>query len=109
MIVNDLDIGWTFLGPSEADAILLVDPNAVLSPPVAGEGLQAISGWDPQVLQMLGGVQQIELSRRYGPQRSWAGASSSCGIDTVEYVFRTLVRKRPDHSQHDSTDTMLSA
>ena len=67
VVIYDLDLGWTFLGPSEADAILFVDPNAALSLPVAGERLQSISRLDPQVILGLGGVQKIKFSRGHGP------------------------------------------
>jgi len=35
MIINDLDLVRTRIGPPEADAVLLIDANAVLPSPVA--------------------------------------------------------------------------
>jgi len=98
VVVYDLNLGWTFLGPSEADAILFVDPNTVLSLPVAGERLQSISKWDPQILLCLGGVQKIKFSRSHGPQRLRTGASCPRGVDAVEHIFGTLIGEGSDHA-----------
>jgi hypothetical protein len=37
MVVDDFDIGWSFIGPSEANAPLIINPDRVLSPTVAGQ------------------------------------------------------------------------
>jgi len=47
MVVNNLDTIGSFRGPSKANAVLVVDSNAMLSSSVPGEGLQAIPWGDP--------------------------------------------------------------
>ena len=44
MVVEDFHLVRPLLRPTEAQAVLLVDANAVLSLPVAGEGFEAIAG-----------------------------------------------------------------
>ena len=44
MVVEDFHLICPLLRPTEAQAVLLVDANAVLSLPVTGEGFEAITG-----------------------------------------------------------------
>jgi hypothetical protein len=44
MIIHNLHLVWTILPPHEAHAPLVIDPDAVLSPPVAVQRFQAIAG-----------------------------------------------------------------
>jgi hypothetical protein len=48
MIINNLDCIWPFVSPNEANAILIIYPDAMLSFPVASERLQSISRWSLQ-------------------------------------------------------------
>jgi hypothetical protein len=58
MIVNDLDIPRPIVGPHEADAPLVVDPNAVLTRPIASQHFEAIAwrccqiAWCLSVMQL---------------------------------------------------------
>src|ERR1700691_4427181 len=58
MIVDDLDIMRLALGPTKADAPLIVDPNAPLAHTIPSQRLQMIAGWIAQVLQ---GQRSIDL------------------------------------------------
>jgi hypothetical protein len=44
MIIHNLHLVWTILPLHEAHAPLGIDPDAVLSPPVAVQRFQAIAG-----------------------------------------------------------------
>jgi hypothetical protein len=44
MIIHNLHLVWTILPPHEAHVPLVIDPDAVLSPPVAVQRFQAIAG-----------------------------------------------------------------
>jgi hypothetical protein len=44
VVVRDFDVVGIAILPSEANAILIVHPNAVLSYPVAAQPLEAITG-----------------------------------------------------------------
>jgi hypothetical protein len=51
MTVHDLYVEGVSVMPDEADAILIVDPNAVLSRPLPAKRFQMISRRDPQVIE----------------------------------------------------------
>ena len=61
MIVDDLDIVGITVSPEEADAPLVVDPNAVGSGAIALQGFQLVARRDPKVLQLSGAVQVQQL------------------------------------------------
>jgi len=62
MIVGNLNFGWTFGGPYEADTKLVVDPNVVLSLAIASEGLQTISRRRAKISELGRSVEHIELA-----------------------------------------------
>jgi len=70
VVVDYLNIDRTRFRPSEADPVLLFDPDAVLPSAVSPERLQAIARWHSQVIQDLGLVERIESSHSHSPQRS---------------------------------------
>lgn len=49
MVVGELYVLWSCLGPAEADAPLLVDSDAVLSRPVAAELFEPVARRDAQI------------------------------------------------------------
>jgi hypothetical protein len=51
MIVHDFHVSRVAICPHKAEAILIVDPNAVLPFPVAFERFQVVAGQRGQVLQ----------------------------------------------------------
>jgi hypothetical protein len=61
VIVGDLHIEGITVFPSEADPPLVVDPDAVLSFPIAGKLLQTIPGRNSQVAQRISRVEHEEL------------------------------------------------
>ena len=62
MIINDFDVLSAGIVPSETDPELVVDPDAVLSFPVAFKSFQTIPGWDAKVLQPPGYFQLPKLT-----------------------------------------------
>lgn len=64
MVVDDLNVLSAAIRPGKADAVLIVDANAVLTASVAGQRLQPVSRERRQVAKLLGGVQLLELSLR---------------------------------------------
>jgi hypothetical protein len=65
MIVDDLDIMGVAVTPSEANAPLVVDSDAVLPFAIPGEPLQPITGWRPQVFEIASivNLHQLTISR----------------------------------------------
>lgn len=61
VVVDDLDVGRSGVGPGEADPPLLVDPDAVLPGAVPAECLKPVPGRHPEVVEDLGGVQHHQL------------------------------------------------
>ena len=61
VIVGDLDVVRVAVLPPEADAPLIVDANTVLPGAIPFQLLQAISGRDAEVLELLCGVHEAEL------------------------------------------------
>jgi hypothetical protein len=49
VIIDDLDVERVSCVPDEADAPLVIDPDAVLSATVPLEDLEPVPGWAPQV------------------------------------------------------------
>jgi len=49
MIVDNLNINSVGLHPAEANPPLVIDPDAVVPQPVAGEGLKTVSGNRAQI------------------------------------------------------------
>ncbi len=68
MIICDLNVMRSVRFPHEADAILIVDANAVLSPAIAAEPLQPVSRRDPEIGQCPRSVQHQKLSQCNAPQ-----------------------------------------
>lgn len=50
------------VSPDEADAVAVVDPDAVLTFSVSLQGFQAVAREDPQVIQSASGMELHELS-----------------------------------------------
>jgi hypothetical protein len=48
MVVYNFNRRWAVFSPSEANAVLLVDPDAVESLPITFQSLQLVSRWHSQ-------------------------------------------------------------
>ena len=68
MVIHNLNIDRTTSRPREADAELIIDPDAMLPLSVTAQLLQAVSRGRSQVLQRRGPVQLIQLPPRDPPQ-----------------------------------------
>jgi hypothetical protein len=93
VVVTDLDLVGTSSLPSEADPILIVDSNAVLTQPIAAQRLQAIPGWNGELMQCPHPIDLVELAASNRPTRSGAHSSGSRGIGSVEDVRGPLIPK----------------
>ena len=61
MVVDDFHVVGVALPPHEADAISIIDSDAVLAVALAVQSLQLVSGRNIQIIQRYGGLQQEEL------------------------------------------------
>lgn len=64
VVVDDLDIVSVAVNPHETDAPLIIDPDAVLVPPISTEPLKPVPRWVPQIADSMSIVQHAELSQR---------------------------------------------
>ena len=69
MVVHDFNVVSITVAPREADAPLVVDPNAVGPGPVAFQHLQLVPRWHSQILQPLGPMQEEKLAARNALER----------------------------------------
>lgn len=61
MVVDDFHVVGIALPPHEADAILIIDSDAVLALALPVQSLQPVSGRHTQIVESHGGMQQEEL------------------------------------------------
>lgn len=62
MIVDDLHVIGVTVVPDEANAVLIVDANAVLATSIARERLESVTGERRQVPKLASGMELLELS-----------------------------------------------
>src|SRR5258708_29465958 len=93
VVVDDLDALSPSISPNEAEAPLIVDPNAVLTRPAAARRLQPISGRSGQIAQFFCIMKLPQFSLRalnIAPQPRCEPA--------MEQGLGLPVGKRADHS-----------
>jgi hypothetical protein len=71
MVVHDFDVIRIAIAPDEAEPPLVVDPDAVLSDPIAREGFQVVAWWLPEILEPDRRGQRPELATRHFGQIVW--------------------------------------
>ncbi len=92
MVIDDLDVLGARIGPAKADPELVVDPDAVLSCPVALEGFQMVSGRNAQVFQRSGDFQLPKFT---------AGRGGDIGEPFDRIALRKGLRfGAPEHFDH---------
>ena len=63
MVVRDLDVMGVAPDPAEADAPLIIDPDAVLTGTVASQLFETVSGRRPEILKPHRRVELAQLSQ----------------------------------------------
>jgi hypothetical protein len=63
MVIDDLHPVRAVFRPDQAEAPLVVDPNAMLPLAIALEGLKPVAGRDPQFVEVNGGVHMRSFLR----------------------------------------------
>ena len=95
MIVNELHVLRVAVLPDEADAVLIVDPDTVLSAPIARQRFQPIAGKCRQVSKLASGVELLQLPLGDASQVLQASAEPA-----GKQRPRLGILERPDHSDH---------
>ena len=92
MVIDNLDHLRATILPDEADAPLIVDPDAVLSPAIASECLEPVAGRRSEIREPGRRIEHVQLAERHGFDRS------ECGRRSVAVQrLRSPVFERPDH------------
>jgi hypothetical protein len=102
VVVDDFDIGRSFLGPSKADAPLIVDSNRVLSVTTPREHFKPIPRRGPQIVEIARNMQQIEFSLRL-----FFDAAETLYKIARPKQFRGAIPKRPNHTFLSNTPQVL--
>lgn len=97
MIINDLDVDGTVLGPNEADPILVVYSDAVLPAAVAFECLEPVARRHFQIVQCDGRIDLVQLSECNTPEIGRQQPPSHRRPDAVKDIFRGGIGERLDH------------
>jgi hypothetical protein len=91
VIIGDLNPVRVSILPDEAEAIAIVDPNAVLSRAVTFQCFQGIA-WRTEIAKRSGRVKLKQLS-----DRSLFNGLKLPGSDSKKYILCFGVLKGPDH------------
>ena len=86
-------VGVVVITPDEADAVLVVDPYAVLSFPVTSKRFKAVARRKSEVVQNLGSVHHFQLPT----SRAFYLPETPDGL-TIEKALGVLVSKCLDHA-----------
>lgn len=97
MIIHDPDPLRSLIRPSEADAIPVVNANAVLPFSISFQGFQAIPRRHSEGAQGNGSVQLVQFPLGYLPYRFRAEFPGGLGSPSVEDIFRPGVLEGEDH------------
>jgi hypothetical protein len=97
MVVCNFNLVGISSLPSEANPILIVDPDAVLSPPVAAQPFQTIPWWNSKLKQVPHPVDLIELPTGNLPQIPGTGSSGSGSVGAIKDVLAAPIPERANH------------
>jgi hypothetical protein len=94
MIIDNFDIRGTMLRPTEAEAPLIVYPDAVCSGPVARQRLQPVSRRDAKIIQCHRNLQLAQL-----PPRNIFDRNEASHALSVSELFSFMTAEGNDHQQ----------
>jgi hypothetical protein len=95
VLIDNLDVVRIFVFPPKANAPLVVDANAVLTPSVPAQCFEPIASWNTQVLKRGRSMQVQEFSQRLPLDRA--------------KLSDELVIEQPDHFGHSFEPMLVSA
>ena len=98
VVVRDFDVVRIAIVPAKADAILLVDADAVLTRAIAAEPLEPVARGDGQFGDIPYSVQLVQFSAGDAPEARRACRPCGARADPVEQVLRPTMRGRAYHT-----------
>lgn len=66
MIIGNFHVVCVPILPDEAHAELIIDPDSMLASPFPLQGMQPVSGWNFQIIELSSCVQHLQLSPSHG-------------------------------------------
>jgi len=97
MIVYDFHVFRAGFGPAKADAVLIIDPDTVLAPPIPLQNLESVSGWDPQILERACGIQGVESLAYLAPKLTREQSPGRFRVTAEEEILSTAASEASDH------------
>jgi hypothetical protein len=95
VVVDDLDVIRVPVLPPKADPPLIVDANTVLARSVAFELFESVAGRNTQVLELLGGVDEADLTEHEPVQ---VGREPSDALP-LNHALGVPIREALDHPE----------
>jgi hypothetical protein len=71
VVVHNLDLVGVSVPPLKADAVLVIDANAVLAFPITSEPLQAVAGRQSEVAKRSGRINDLQFLQSGPPHTGW--------------------------------------
>jgi len=97
VVVCNFDLVGMAILPTKAHPILLVDPEAMLTGPIAGEPLKTVAWWQGELAEISHAIELGELTACPPPQHRRARRPSPSSLDAIEDVLRGAIEERPYH------------
>ena len=97
MVIDDLYAFRSRLRPSEANPVLLVDPDAALPFPPARQGFQTIARGNSQLLQPRDRVQLVQLAGGDAPKSPGTSPAGGLRVSSIEHILRAGIPERAYH------------
>jgi hypothetical protein len=94
VVIHDLNVCWSSLGPSKANAPLIIDANAVLAVAVAFQFFQAIAWRRPQEFESFRCIELRQLSSGHFRDRA-----ESLGASRFKEFLGLLATEALDHGR----------
>lgn len=94
MVIDNLNVVRAVSLPDEADAILIVDADAVLARAIPFQSLQPIAGRNTEVIQRVGRFHLIEL-----PERDGGESCESAACARKKQIGRLRIPEADNHEE----------
>jgi hypothetical protein len=92
VVVDNLHVNSIRINPAKADPQLVVDPNAVLPQPIAGEGLKVISGNRTEIRECHRGMNLVQFAFSHASNTLEPSAELP-----PKYLLGLSVQEGPNH------------
>lgn len=104
VVVDDLDGISGAITPDEAEAVLIIDPDAVLTAAISEEGFEAVPGRDSQIIEAGSHLKLEELAAGYPLE-----GDEPPDADTVGQGLGVRTAERSDHAAMVTRNVSISA